>query len=80
MSEANVKRAGGNIFTAHPAAVGETYTQHFRFALTFGARMTLGGLAAAVHAVFPFLFVTTASRILDELNALRAAGARARVG
>jgi len=81
MSEANVKRAraGGNIFTAHPASVGETYAQHFRFALTFGARMTVGGLAAAVHAVFPFLFVTTASRILDELNALRAESVRSRI-
>jgi Family of unknown function (DUF6356) len=63
-----------NIFTAHPASVGETYGQHFRFALTFGVRMTLGGLAAVAHAVFPFLFVTTASRALDRLNAMRAGG------
>jgi len=69
-----------NLFTAHPASVGETYGQHFCFALGFGVRMMLGGLAAAVHAVFPFLFVTTASRTLDELNALRAANARGRVG
>jgi hypothetical protein len=67
-----------NIFTAHPASVGETYGEHFRFALHFGIRMTLGGLAATLHAVFPFLFVTTASRALDELNALRAANARSR--
>ena len=38
--------------------------------------MTMGGLAAMVHALVPFLFVTTASRALDELNALRAGGAR----
>ena len=68
-----------NIFTAHPASVGETYGQHFRFALGFGVRMTLGGLAAATHAVFPFLFVTTASRILDELNGLRTTNARSRI-
>jgi hypothetical protein len=66
-----------NPFTAHPASVGETYRQHFVFALAFGARMTLGGLAAIVHAVFPFALVTTASRCLDELNAQRARGARA---
>jgi len=64
-----------NIFTAHPSSVGETYPQHCKFAFRFGARMTLGGLAAMVHAVFPFMFVTTASRALDELNALRAGGA-----
>jgi len=63
-----------NLFTAHPSSVGETYAQHGRFALLFGARMAIGGLAAMVHALFPFLFVTTASRALDELNALRARG------
>src|ERR1700680_349338 len=65
-----------NLFTAHPSSVGETYAQHGRFALLFGARMTLGGLAAMAHALFPFLFVSTASRALDELNALRARGVR----
>jgi hypothetical protein len=60
-----------NPFTAHPACTGQTYGQHFRFALTFGARMTFAGLAAAVHAVLPFLFKTTASRALEELNAMR---------
>jgi hypothetical protein len=65
-----------NPFTAHPASVGETYLEHLRFAAGFGVRMTLGGLAAIVHSVFPFLFITTASRALDELNALRARGAR----
>jgi hypothetical protein len=58
-----------NPFTAHPASVGESYIQHGRFALGFGLRMLLGGLAAIVHAAFPFLFVTTASRVLDQLNA-----------
>ena len=48
-----------NPFTAHPASVGETYLQHGRFAFAFGIRMFLGGLAAMVHAAFPFLFVTT---------------------
>jgi hypothetical protein len=38
--------------------------------------MTLGGLAAAVHAIFPFLFITTASRVLEELNAMRDRNAR----
>ena len=62
-----------NPFTAHPASVGETYVQHLRFALRFGTRMTLGGVAAVVHAFFPFVFQTTASRINDALVAMRAA-------
>jgi hypothetical protein len=60
-----------NLFTAHPASVGQTYAAHFAFALVFGLRMVLGGLAAIVHAVFPFVFITTASRTVDELNARR---------
>ncbi|MBS0319672.1 MAG: hypothetical protein JSR18_03960 [Proteobacteria bacterium] len=62
-----------NPFTAHPAAVGETYLEHMRFASRFGGRMTVGGLAALAHALFPFLFTTTASRISDELIRMRAA-------
>ena len=54
-----------NPFTSHPASVGETYGEHCVFAFGFGARMMLGGLC-----------VTTGSRTLDELNALRARGAR----
>jgi hypothetical protein len=63
-----------NPFTAHPASVGETYGQHCRFAFAFGITMLLGGLAAIIHALFPFLFVTNASQALDELNARRSRG------
>ena len=35
--------------------------------------MLAGGAAATIHSVFPFLFVTTASRISDELVEMRAA-------
>ncbi len=62
-----------NPFTAHPATVGETYFEHMRFASRFGGRMTLGGLAALTHALLPFLFTTTGSRISDELIRMRAA-------
>ena len=64
-----------NPFTSHPASVGETYGEHCVFAFGFGVRMVVGGAAAMIHAVFPFLCVTTASRALEELNALRARGA-----
>ena len=61
-----------NPFTAHPHSVHETYFQHLAFALKFGIKMTLGGLAAMVHAAFPFLFVATAGRVCDALQAMRA--------
>ena len=60
-----------NPFTAHPNSVNETYWQHFAFALKFGSKMTLGGIAALLHAIFPFLFVTTAGRLCDELQHMR---------
>ena len=60
-----------NPFSEHPRSVNETYGEHFGFALQFGAKMTLGGLAAMIHAVFPFLFVATAGRINDELQVMR---------
>jgi hypothetical protein len=68
-----------NPFTAHPRDVGETYLEHGVFACRYGAKMTLGGLAACLHGVFPFLFQTTGSRITRELAAsLEASAARAR--
>jgi len=66
-----------NPFTEHPHDVGETYAQHALFAMRYGAKMTLGGLAAFAHGLFPFLFRTTGSRITDELAATLAE-ARAR--
>ena len=58
-----------NPFTAHPHSVGETYLEHALFACRYGIKMALGGVAAVLHGVFPFLFQTTGSRITRELNA-----------
>ena len=68
-----------NPFTGHPHEVGETYLEHCLFACRYGAKMAVGGAAAMLHGMFPFLFKTTGSRITRELNAtLEASGARAR--
>jgi hypothetical protein len=58
-----------NPFTAHLRAVGESYLEHGLFACRYGAKMALGGIAALVHGIMPFLFETTGSRITRELNA-----------
>jgi hypothetical protein len=70
-------------FTTHPRDVGETYLEHGLFASRYGVKMTLGGVAALIHAVFPFLFEKTGSRITRELNetleaSVRRAAARRR--
>ena len=38
-------------FSAHPEAVGESYTEHSGVASRFGLRMVLAGLACLVYAV-----------------------------
>ena len=64
-------------FTDHPTSVGESYGEHFVFAIRF-ARATAGAsLAAAVHAVFPRLFQTTASSKIRELHSLMESAPRA---
>ena len=60
-----------NPFTAHPKSVNETYIEHFAFALRFGFKMVFGGIAALTHAIFPFLFVTTAGSVCEELQRMR---------
>ena len=59
----------GNVFTKHPASVGQTWAQHGRFALSISWTLTLAALAAVVHAVVPALYKTTASRAVDQLHA-----------
>ena len=56
------------LFTDHPQSVGETYFQHMAMAASFAIRMLTGSICCLLHALFPFLFVGTASRIITELN------------
>jgi hypothetical protein len=64
---------GGNVFmqrvsfTEHPASVGETYGEHCRSACKFAATMISGGFACFVHALCPFVFVTTGSSSVGRL-------------
>lgn len=55
-------------FTKHPNDVGESYSEHFMVATSFGSAMILGGLACLMHGLFPFLFTTTGSRTVKLLH------------
>lgn len=57
-----------NIFTDHPHSIQESYFQHMCFALAFGGRMLLGGVACVLHAIFPFMFEKTGSNILLKMT------------
>lgn len=54
-------------FIDHPQSVDETYWQHMQFAAGFSYKLLLAGMAAMVHAIFPFLFEKTASTIVRNL-------------
>jgi len=54
-------------FVAHPASVGESYTEHFMVAGRFGARLIAGGAACLVHAVLPNAFARTGSNTVKGL-------------
>ncbi|HUS55920.1 MAG TPA: DUF6356 family protein [Thermohalobaculum sp.] len=56
-----------SLFLAHPQAVDETYFEHLAFASRFAATLLLAAGAALVHALLPFLFERTASRIVARL-------------
>src|SRR6185295_7119639 len=57
------------LFTSHPASIGESYGSHAFRALKTAARMMAAGAACAVHALFPFLFVHSASDVVTDLHA-----------
>jgi hypothetical protein len=73
------------LFTEHPASVGETYVEHLCAATGFAVRMVLGGVACFLHALFPFAFRRTGSDCISQLhermvthrNASASRGARA---
>lgn len=58
-----------NPFTAHPHAVGESYTEHFGVAMSYSFRMFRAGFCALVHAFLPFAFEKTASTMVRQMVA-----------
>ena len=56
------------IFTQHLDDADETYFQHMRFALSFAGHMLIGAIACTIHAVAPFLFVSTGSQRIKFLH------------
>ncbi|SPH17770.1 hypothetical protein DEA8626_01297 [Defluviimonas aquaemixtae] len=56
-------------FTDHPDSVDETYLEHAAFAGRFSLALFGAAFAALVHALLPFMFEKTASRIVARLYA-----------
>ncbi len=56
------------IFTSHPASVGETYWQHFTFAIKIFISLAKAAFACLIHAVIPSLFENTTSSEIRNLH------------
>ena len=66
--------------TAHLRDVGETYTEHMACAAGFAWALLATAFVCALHAVFPFWFVHTASRRVQRLAERMRARAEQRPG
>ncbi len=55
------------LFLDHPRSVDESYSEHAVFAFGFSLRLFGAAFAALFHAVLPFAFEKTASRIVADL-------------
>jgi hypothetical protein len=64
------------LFIEHPQSVGESYAEHRAVAFSFAVQLMGAGLACAIHAVVPGLFVSTGSRAITKLSQRLAAGRR----
>ena len=54
--------------TDHPASVGQTYFEHFKFAVKVSASLLKAFSACLIHAVYPPLHRNTASATIAELH------------
>ena len=56
------------LFIEHPHEVGESYWSHQRYAAWVALRISWVALMLCIHAIFPFLYTTAASRGLIKLS------------
>ncbi|NRB01518.1 MAG: hypothetical protein HRU32_17205 [Rhodobacteraceae bacterium] len=56
-------------FLEHPRSVDESYLEHAAFAGRFSFQLFCAAFAALVHAILPFMFEKTASRMVADLYA-----------
>ncbi|MBT95527.1 MAG: hypothetical protein CL431_06155 [Acidimicrobiaceae bacterium] len=55
-------------FTDHPASVGQSYFDHFKFAVNIAFCLLKACFACLAHAVYPPLFENTASVTIGDLH------------
>ena len=58
----------GSFLTEHLHEINKSYFVHFKDAFYYGLRLLIGGLAAIIHAIFPFLFEQTGGDEIEKIN------------
>ena len=61
-------RSGKSIMKKHLEDVGMNYTMHLRFAWILALKLFLMSLIALVHGMLPFIFTSTVSDGVNQLN------------
>ena len=54
--------------TDHPASVGQTYFEHFKFAVKVSKSLLKAFSACLIHAIYPPVHKNTASATIAELH------------
>ena len=55
-------------FTDHPSSVGQTYFEHFKFAVKVSTSLLKAFSACLIHAIYPPVHKNTASATIAELH------------
>ena len=58
------------LFNSHPESVCMSYLQHMSFALKLSLINAYSSIASLIHALFPFLFITTVSDMNKHVDKL----------
>ena len=57
-----------NKLVKHLNDINETYIQHLIFASKISYKLLCASIILFIHAIFPFIFVKTASCMIKEIN------------
>jgi hypothetical protein len=57
-----------NLFLQHPQSLKETYFGHLKYSFYLSYILIKMGAISFVHGLFPFLFVTTTSDMVEKLS------------
>lgn len=55
-------------FASHPNSVCMTYFEHLQFSGGLASTLLIGAIKAIVHAIFPNMYITSTTELVNELE------------